>query len=251
MTAEMPLTGRTALVTGAGRRLGRATALALAKAGADVVVHYRTSAGEAESAAVEIRRLGRKAWCVRADLADAEQAAGLLPRAAELAGRPIDILVNSASVFPRGRLMTFAPADLAAVVQVNATAPLLLARALAAQKVAGDVVNFLDARVAGRDLAHVPYHLSKRMLQDLTAMLALELAPGVKVNAVAPGLVLPPPGRGEEYLVRLHGTNPLGRHGSAGDITDAVLLLVCSSFITGQVIFVDGGRHLTGAAHGR
>jgi len=243
------LAGRTALVTGAAKRLGRATALALAREGADVVVHYGRSGAEAEAAAEEIRRLGRRAWTVRADLSDPAQAAGLVAGACEQAG-PLDILVNSASIFPDGRLTDVSAEELALNVQVNAMAPLALGRAFAAQGRRGDIVNFLDARITDYDRDHAAYHLSKRMLADLTRMMALEFAPAVTVNAVAPGLILPPAGEDESYLDRLASTNPLGRHGDAEDVTRAVLFLLASDFVTGQVIFVDGGRHMRGRMYG-
>lgn len=248
--SEMRLAGRTALVTGAGKRLGKATALALAEAGADVVLHFFLSAADAETVAAEIEGKGRRAWTVGADLSDPEAAGLFFSRAAAAAGKPIDILINCASIFPRGRLMTFTQADLATNLQVNALSPLALCRAMAAQKVAGDIVNFLDTRILDYDRAHVPYHISKQMLFSLTRMLALELAPAVKVNAVAPGLILPPDGKDEEYLLRQHETNPLSRHGAPRDVTDTVMLLITNSFITGQVVFVDGGRHMKAGAYG-
>lgn len=246
---ESRLSNRTALVTGAAKRLGRATALALARAGADVAVHYRSSEDDARATAEDIRRLGRRAWTLRADLADPEAAAELF-RATTAAAGPVAILINSASIFPEGRLADVSLDDLTDNIKVNAMAPLVLARAMAAQGIEGDIVNVLDARIVDYDREHVAYHLSKRMLHALTRMMALEFAPRVKVNAVAPGLILPPEGKDESYLRRLASTNPLQRHGSVGEIADAVLFLVGSRFITGQVIYVDGGRHMKGKVYG-
>ena len=247
----LPLKDRTALVTGAAKRIGRAVALALAEAGADVVVHYRGSRGEAEATASLIRQAGRRAWCVQADLADGDQAAALLARAAEAASGPVDILVNSASAFTADTVMDFTPQSLLASVQLHAMAPLVLARAFATQRIpAGDIVNFLDSRMEDYDRRHVSYHLGKRMLWAITRMLAMELAPAIKVNAVAPGLILPPEGRDEQYLAGLAHTNPLNRVGSVGSVAAAVRMLVESDFITGQVIYIDGGRHMRGNFYG-
>jgi len=246
---QRELTGKTALVTGAAQRIGRATALALADAGANVVVHYHRSAAESETLAQTIREAGTSAWTVAADLADEPAAAGLLDRAVEAAG-PIDILVNNASIFPSDGLADVTPDALAANIQVHAWAPLVLSRGLAAQGRDGTVVNFLDARVVDYDRNHVAYHLSKRMLLSLTSMMALEFAPRIRVNAVAPGLILPPEGEDQTYLERHASTNPLNRYGSAAAVTDAVLFLVRNDFVTGQVVFVDGGRHLKGRVYG-
>ena len=247
----LPLKGRTALVTGAARRIGRGVALALAEAGADVVVHYRGSGDEAEATASLIRQAGPRAWCVQADLADGDQAGELLAHAAETASGPVDILVNSASAFTADTVMDFTPQSLLASVQLHAMAPLALARAFAAQRIpAGDIVNFLDGRMEDYDRRHVSYHLGKRMLWTITRMLAMELAPAIKVNAVAPGLILPPEGRDEQYLAGLAYTNPLNRVGSVAGVAAAVRMLVESDFITGQVIYIDGGRHIRGCVYG-
>ncbi len=251
MSAEAsPLAGQAALVTGAARRLGRAIALALAGEGVSVAVHYRSSAAEAQVTADELEGLGVGAWPVQADLAEPDEAAALLGRAAEAAGAPIEILVNSAGVFAPSRVLEFTLDELARNVQVNAAAPLLLCRALAAQQRPGQIVNMLDGKVVECDAEHAAYHLSKRMLFTLTRMLALELAPRVRVNAVAPGLILPPAGEDESYLEAMAHSNPLHRHGGEADIVRAVLFLLHSEFITGQVIYVDGGRHMEGRTYG-
>ncbi len=243
------LQGKTALVTGAGRRIGRAVALALAEQGVNVAVHFGQSGAAAAATAQEARRHGVQAWPLQADLADPSDAERLMPRAIEQAG-PIDVLVNSASIFGPSSLMDFPLDELASHVQVNALAPLVLARAFARQGRPGDIVNFLDTRVTDYDQEHAAYHLSKRMLFTLTRMMALEFAPRVQVNAIAPGLVLPPPGKTAEHLKARVKDNPLQRHGDVEDVADAVLFLLRSDFVTGQVIFVDGGYHMKGNTYG-
>ncbi len=111
------------------------------------------------------------------------------------------------------------------------------------------VVNFLDTMIRDYDKKHVPYHVSKKVLQDLTRMMAVEYAPKLRVNAVAPGLVLPPLGKDESYLERLKHTNPLQSYGSGEQIAHAVVFLLTNEFITGQCIYVDGGRNLRGAMY--
>jgi NAD(P)-dependent dehydrogenase (short-subunit alcohol dehydrogenase family) len=239
------LSGRTALVTGGARRIGRAIAVALGARGAGVVVHYRSSRPEAEETAAAVEEAGGRAWTLDADLEDPAGAGALYDRACE-AGGPVDILVNNASVFERGTLGGADVGRLRRDMAVNAAAPLLLARRLASSRERGDVINLLDVRLVGYDAPYGSYQLSKKMLDALTAMMALEFAPGVRVNGVAPGLVLPPAGKGGEHLARLARNNPLGTHGGPEDVVAAVLYLLGAGFVTGQVIFVDGGQHLCG-----
>jgi NAD(P)-dependent dehydrogenase (short-subunit alcohol dehydrogenase family) len=247
------LRGRTALVTGAAWRLGRAIAEALAREGADILVHYGHSAGEAEQTAAGLRALGVRSWTLGADLGDPAQAEALWDEARARAGS-IDILVNSASSFPEDTLAGFTPAGLETSLRVNALAPVLLARRFAATPAAAGqagekpadrvIVNLLDSRALGRMRRHFSYQMSKRFLADFTRLLALELAPAVRVNAVAPGMILPPPGLGEEARRRLAATNLLARWGEPADVARAVLFLAGNDFITGQVLFVDGGGAL-------
>lgn len=243
------LTGKTALVTGAAKRLGRATALALAARGVHVVAHYRSSAREAESLAARIEETGGRCTLAQGDLGRPEEAAPLFDRVCETAG-PVDILVNNASIFPESTLDGFTAEELYRNVDVNALAPTLLGRAMAARNRPGHIVNLLDCRIVDFDEKHVAYHLSKRMLFSLTRMMAMAYAPAVQVNAVAPGLVLPPEGKDESYLAGLAHTNPLNAHGGEEDIVRTILFLLDSPFITGQVVFVDGGRHLVGNFYG-
>jgi len=241
--------GKTALVTGGARRIGRATALSLASAGVNVVVHYRRSEAEAADVARAVDGAGVGAWTVGADLASAGGAESLFDRAVKLAG-PIDILVNNASVYPQDELTTVGREAVTETVAVHAMAPLVLSRSLAAQGRDGAIINFLGARVVDYDRGHASYHLGKRLLLSLTRMMALEFAPMVRVNAVAPGLILPPEGEDETYLERLASTNPLQGYGDLDAVTGAVLFLLRADFVTGQVLFVDGGRHLRGSVYG-
>jgi pteridine reductase len=248
--AESPhnLAGKTALVTGAAKRLGRALALALADQGVQVVVHYNKSLTEAGQVLAEIQRHHGTAWLVQADLSQSQQAESLLEKARAQAG-PIDILINNASVFTEQTLWQTSSASLQANMQIHAYAPLALARSLATQDRPGHIINLLDSRVQDYDQQHLPYHLSKRTLLSLTRILALELAPKIAVNGIGPGLILPPEGQDQRYLERLAHTNPLGRYGHPQDIVDAMLFLLQSRFVSGQIIYVDGGRHMKGQVY--
>ena len=238
--------GRIALVTGGAVRIGRAIARALADAGAGVVIHYRGSHGAAREARDEIRARGGRAWTLRADLARDAAAEALVGRAARLAGAPVDILVNNAAVFHRDPLSRADGSALRSEFAVNLFAPLLLLRALAAQGRRGVAINLLDRRIEGLDVACGPYVLSKKALAEATRLAARAFAPRVRVNGVAPGAILPPPGRGPGYLKVRAGPVPLRRQCTPEDVAGAVLFLVRAEAVTGQIVFVDGGQHLLG-----
>ncbi len=241
----MSLRGQTALVTGAGQRIGEAIALALAGEQVNVVIHYRHSRSSAERLRDVLVGRGVRAFSIQADF-DKPDGADLLIQRAQAEAGPIQILVNSASEFQPEELDAMTYPSLLRSLTVNAWSPFALTRAFAHQTNAGKVVNFIDAQIAGKDLTHASYILSKHLLATLTAMTALQYAPGITVNAVAPGLILPPEGKDEGYLEALAKALPLKRHGGLLDITRAVCFLLESDFITGQVIYVDGGRHLIG-----
>ena len=239
------LKGQTALVTGAALRIGEAIALALAGQQVNVIVHYRHSSSQAQRLCESLVARGIKAFTLKADFDFPEEAGSLIERARAEAG-PIQILINSASDFLPERLDEMTHASLVHDVTVNAWAPFALTRAFARQTTSGKVINFIDAQIAGSDLTHASYILSKHLLATLTTMTALRYAPTITVNAVAPGLILPPEGKDDSYLDGLTGSLPLKRHGGLADITRAVLFLLESDFVTGQVLYVDGGRHLIG-----
>jgi len=244
---EDSFAGKRALITGGAKRLGRETALALGRAGARLAIHYNSSAGPAEALCGELQGLGTEGVPLQADLADEHATDGLFGRAWETFGG-LDILVNNASIFPAGRLDGMKLKDLYRNLQVNAWAPFVLTRSfwrrIRGTGQRGSVVNLLDTRLVGGDLAHAAYHLSKATLAELTTLSALEFAPELQVNGVAPGAVMPPDEFGEDYLEGLTVELPLKRRGYPKDISDATLFLLAASFVTGQVIFVDGGRHI-------
>lgn len=250
----MELKDKVALVTGGAKRLGREIALALAREGCDIVVHYRSSREEADSVAAEIRDLGRQAWCVCGDFSNVYGPEVAMNTAWDLAGW-VDILVNNAAAFSRATLQD-APVELwEDLWRVNALAPVLLARrmqALAAQSdilpqdYCGRVVNILDRTVA-HPSPKLPYWLSKKALEAFTLAGALAAAPRFTVNAVAPGPVMVPD---DPDLRESAGPAPLAVRSLPGDVADAVVWLARAVTVTGQIVYVDGGRHLLGADAG-
>ena len=237
------------LITGAAKRLGGAIARSCAEAGMDVILHYHTSEQAAKNLESGLNESGARTWMFRADLSDPKETNSLFRKALDAAGQ-IDVLINNASIFPKDTLTGFTARALYRNIGVNAFAPLQLGRRFAEQQCKGKIINLLDARITDYDKEHTAYHLSKRMLCDITKMMALEFAPLITVNGVAPGLILPPPGEDSGFLKKMSRTNPLCTHGTAQDVADAVLFLIKAEFITGQVIFIDGGRHLKGCVYG-
>jgi pteridine reductase len=240
---QQPLSGQLALITGAGQRVGRAIAETLADAGADLVLHYHSSGPDAERLAESVMPRVQ-AQTIAADLSDPAAVEALVQRAADLGGRPLTLLVNNASAYDERRLRDLTYADLDRAMRLSAWAPFGLIRSFAAQTEDGAVINLLDSRIADYDWLHVGYILAKKTLAELTAMAAIEYAPGIRVNAVAAGVILPPAGSGQAYFDRVKNTMPLKRIGDPKDVAEAVLYLATASYVTGQVIYVDGGRHL-------
>ena len=235
-----------ALVTGAGRRIGRALALEAARAGFDVAVHYRTAKGDAQAVADEIAALGREAVILDAELSNEDQTAGLIGRAAQALG-PVTLLINSASTFEDDRLTTATRQSWDAHLDANLRAPVVLAQAFAAALPAeaeGQIVNIVDQRVLRPNPQFFSYSLSKAALWWATQTMAQDLAPRIRVNAIGPGPVLASvhqaPGEFEQEAA---GT-PLGRPVSLDDLTAALRYLIDAPSVTGQMIAVDAGQHL-------
>jgi pteridine reductase len=245
--SDRPMAGHRALVTGAAGRLGRAVALELGRTGCEVLVHYNRSDEAAQSVVGELVDLGVEARAVQADLLDESAVGSMLDGCWNTAG-PIDFLVNNASIFSESRLRSLNLEEVIRNFRINAWAPLVLIRRLAALAEEADrraaVVNLLDTRIIGEDKEHAAYHISKRALADLTRMAAVEYAPTLRVNGVAPGAILSPRGRGEEYLAARAAGAPMRMPGSVEDVTDAVQYLLTAPYVTGEIVFVDGGQNL-------
>jgi len=235
--------GKTALVTGAAQRIGRAIALALAQAGIHVVVHYNLSEKQAEKTVAEALHSGVKAWKVQADLSVTREAEQMITEAHDQAGA-IDFLINNASVFPENGLDDVHPDGLYTTLHINAIAPLILSRHFKRQAGTGAIINILDNRIHRIDPGHVSYQLSKNMLFTLTQMMAIDYAPGIRVNGIAPGIILPPVGKAEKFTSKHSSLTLLQRKGEVKNITDTVLFLLSNTFITGEVIYIEGGQNL-------
>ena len=242
----MELEGKTALVTGGAHRVGKAITLALARAGANVVINYHSSSGAAEETAAEARALGVGALPAQANVADHRQVERMAQAARERFGS-VDVLVNSASLWKKTPIPTDDFDDWHRVIDVlihgsfycaNAVAPLMLERG------EGVIVNILDLSAWEAWPGFTAHSVGKTGLLALTRQLALELAPAVRVNAVVLGPVLPPPDYDEAKIARTAQKTLLNRWGTVEDIAQAVLFLVEADYVTGEVLTVDGGQRL-------
>lgn len=249
MTSSRPSAGskrqpRTALVTGAGRRVGRAIAVALGARGMRVAVHYHGAEEGAQETAREIESAGGEAVTVRADLRETGAPARLV---AEAVGRlgSLDVLVNSAAVMVRTPLEDVTEDAWDDIFALNLRAPFFCAQAAAARmRDGGIIINIADLAAFEAWTGYIPHGASKAGVVHITRALAKRLAPGIRVNAIAPGAVLLPDDWTADDAERLIRTTPLGRLGSPADVTQAVLYLIDADYVTGQTIIVDGGRHV-------
>ncbi len=239
-------TPRSALVTGAARRIGRAIALALAENGWAVAVHYNQSEDAARALAEDITEGGGRAAAVPADLDSESAAAGLVERACGEIG-PVTCLVNNASVFEDDSPETATRQSWDLHMQVNLRTPFVLTQAFAAQLpdgTGGNVVNIIDQRVWNLTSRFTSYTLSKAALWTMTQTLALALAPEIRVNAIGPGPTLPSPRQTEDAFDRQWAALPLARRVEPEEIAEAVRFILDVPAMTGQMIALDGGQHL-------
>ncbi|MNR82200.1 3-oxoacyl-[acyl-carrier-protein] reductase FabG [compost metagenome] len=237
---------KTALVTGAARRIGRTIALALAQRGWDVVVHYASSEAEAHATVADITALGQRAIALQCDLNDETAVKNLLAHAATQLGA-ISCVVNNASLFDYDSASDFSATTLDAHMHTNLVAPVLLAQALhratpdGAQAV---VINLLDQKLFNLNPDFLSYTLSKAALHSATTMLAQALAPKLRVVGVAPGITLVSGEQSAADFERAHKVTPLGRSSTPDDIAHAVCYAVEAQAMTGTTLVVDGGQHL-------
>lgn len=245
----------TALVTGAGKRLGRAMALYLAGRGHDVAVHYASSAPEAEAVVAEIRAMGRRAQAFQADLLDEAQVQALIPAVTAALG-PLTVLVNNASIFEYDRIDTATRESWDRHIGSNLRAPYVLTQAFARQcppavpddqgepLAQGLILNMIDQRILKLTPEFSTYTIAKMGLWALTQTAAQGLAPHVRVNGIGPGPTLRGSRQSETHFANQRAATVLGRGANPSDITAALGFFLDSPAVTGQLIAVDGGQHL-------
>jgi len=237
---------RVALVTGGGRRIGRALALALAEGGFAVAVHYHHSRAAADTVVAAIRAEGGQALALEGDLTDEDDVLGLLPQIERALG-PVGCLVNNAAIFENDTAATVSRASWDRHLAVNLRAPFVLIQVMAARLPAGAggvVVNMLDERVWSLTPYFVSYTLSKAGLWTLTQTMALALAPRIRVNGIGPGPTLPNVRQSPEQFLRQRAQMPLERGTSPQEIAAALRFILSAPAMTGQMIALDGGEHL-------
>lgn len=242
--ATLPRKQKAALVTGGARRVGQAIALRLAAEGYAVALHYNLSYHDAEATAQLIRKRGGTCKIFAADL-ERDPAVLCLIRNVFEEFPGLSLLVNNASIFFEGGLTNSSVALFDKHYHVNVRAPYLLMQEFSRLCSQGAIVNILDRDITKNKISYLSYLLSKKTLAELTALAAMELAPSIRVNAVAPGAVLPPEGRTRAYLKTIAQNIPLKKTPQLDDVAQAVVYLAQNPSVTGQTIFVDGGEHLS------
>ncbi len=237
---------KVALVTGAAKRIGKSIALRLAENGWNVAIHYHSSAAKAETVAAEVRLRGGKAMTIEADLSKEHAVEAIIPKVAEQLG-PVNLLVNNASVFEMDKAETATRASWDKHMETNLRAPFVLSQAFAHQFTAdtgGNIINLLDQRVWKLTPYFVSYTIAKMGLWTLTRTLALSYAPRIRVNGIGPGPTLPSPRQTQEQFAQQSAAMPLGHGATPREIARAVLFILDSPSMTGQMIALDGGEHL-------
>ena len=245
-----------ALITGAGKRLGRAMALYLAGRGYDIAIHYASAAADAETLAAEIQAMGRKTTLLQADLLDEAQVTPLLPQAAQDLGGPITCLVNNASIFDYDTIHSATRTSWDRHIESNLRAPFVLTQAMADQgltaqadaggepRATGLIINMIDQRVRKLTPDFMTYTIAKMGLWALTQTASRALAPAIRVNAIGPGPTLQGARQSAEHFANQRANTVLGRGADADDITAALGYFLDAKAVTGQLLCVDGGQHL-------
>ena len=235
----------TALITGAAKRLGKEIAQRLASRGINIMIHYNSSQQEAETFKNELseRYPSQNFEIIKANLSNPAEFMDLIMKTKNKFP-DLNILVNSASIFEDDRFREVSIEQYNNILTTNLTAPFFLCQQFANSVSEGLIVNFLDSRIVKNKTDYFTYSLFKKTLKDLTIMLAKELAPKIRVNAIAPGAILPSPGKTWDAISYLLPTIPLQQWGSVEDIVKAMEFFLDNPYITGQIIYVDGGQHI-------
>jgi pteridine reductase len=232
---------KAALITGGVNRIGKAIGLFLAGKGYHIAIHYKSS--DPSDLVEEIEKIGARAVPFQADLNIESEVEKLIPKV-EKCFPQLELLVNNASLFESGNLSVIDTIRLNRYMDVNFKAPFILSRDFFKIFKKGNIINMVDAKVTHHQHRFSTYLLTKKMLMEYTYMAAVEFAPLVRINAIAPGAILPPPGENDSYLKKRAKESALKKTGSTEDITQAVDFLIKNTFVTGQCIFIDGGVHL-------
>jgi len=233
----------TAIITGGSKRIGRSIALTLAGMGYDIALHYNNSKKDALAAQGMIKNHGVKCEIFKSDLSDPSQAAGLIKNVQKNM-KGLNLLVNNASIFKEKHFLNVKEKDFDNEFNINLKSPFFLSLQFAKSVKRGMIINLLDARVSKVHTAHFVYNLTKNALMHLTLMLAKELGPEIRVNAICPGPILPSPGENVNQLKKLAAKTPLKKIGDTSYINSGVKYLVENKFITGEMLYIDGGQHL-------
>lgn len=236
---------KTALITGASKRIGKAVAGHLAAAGWNVAIHYSSSGKDAEELVAGFRQKypGQEFGAVRADLSKIAETERLISETVKRFG-VFCLLINNASVFNRGKITETTTSLFDSQVNINLRAPFILIRDFANLCKEGNIINFADTRITTNKPDYAAYSLSKKALWELTKMAALELAPAIRVNAIAPGLTLPPEGKDENYLLRLAENIPMEKPPGLEPVLKSIDYILGNGHLTGQLLFADGGENL-------
>lgn len=235
----------TALITGASKRIGKAISEHLAAKGWNIVVHYNHSEVEARNLTNElaVKFPSQKFFTLQANLSKIDDVNGIIKRAIGESGK-IDLLINNASVFDKSYLKETSIELFDTQIDVNFKAPYFLIRDFANYCKEGNIINFVDTRVTSNKSNFAAYSLSKKALWDLTKIAALELAPKIRVNAIAPGVTLPPEDESEDYLEKLAQNTPMKKPSGVEPILRSVDYILENHHLTGQLLFADGGENL-------
>lgn len=236
---------KTALITGASKRIGRSLTVHLAEKGWDIVIHYNSSAKGANDLVKELSTLypDQHFWAIRANLAEIDEVMALIPKLVD-ENVNVDLLVNNASVFDRGYIKDTSTELFDSQLDVNLKAPFFLIRNFANYFKSGNIINFVDTRITSNASNFSAYSISKKALWDLTKMAALEFAPDIRVNAIAPGVTLPPEDEDEAYLEKMAQGIPMKKPGGVEPILKSLDYILENDHLTGQLLFADGGENL-------
>lgn len=236
---------KTALITGAAKRVGKALALHLANQGWNIAIHYNSSADEAIDFRNKLAEIyiHQKFELFQTNLAQSGEVELLIPQVIQKMGK-IDLLINNASVFEPSSIASSSCEFFDRQMNVNFRAPFILTRDFAKIVKHGLIINFTDTRIVTNQSSFAAYSLSKKALWELTKMAALEFGPDIRINAIAPGLTLPPEDKGEDYLWNLAGKIAMKRPGGLEPILKSLDYIINNDYLTGQILFCDGGQNL-------